>query len=294
MSLKSSGLELTEDGTRQQVIGLRFVGVDVPPTAVIMGAHLQFTADRASSEATSLLLQGEASDDASTFVKVNGDVTLRPRTLQAASWNPAPWSSGDSGPAQQTSELKGIVQEIVDRPGWSAGNAMAFVVSGSGDRIAGAYDGVPERAAVLEIEYHETCEADVDGDGFVCAVDCDDGDASVHPGVSDVCDGIDNDCDTLVDEDYVDTATSCGTGACGAAGALECLGGTLVDSCEPGTPAGHDALCNGEDDDCDGSVDEDYVDSATACGVGACGATGATACVAGAVVDSCDAGTPAS
>jgi hypothetical protein len=292
VSLKSSDLELTEDGTRLQVVGVRFVGVGVPPDATIVSAHLQFTADQTNSEATSLLLQGEASDDASTFLKTNGDVTQRPRTLQTVSWDPAPWANGDSGPEQRTPELKQVVQEIVDRPGWSAGNAMAFVISGSGHRIADAYDGVPERAPVLEIEYLQTCVADADGDGFSCAIDCDDGDASVHPGASDLCDGIDNDCDTLVDEDYVATPTSCGVGACDAAGLLECLSGVLVDSCEPGAPAGDDALCNGRDDDCDGSVDEDYVDTATACGIGACGASGVLECVAGTQVDSCQPGAP--
>ena len=47
-------------------------------------------------------------------------------------------------------------------------------------------------------------------------------------------------------------------------------------------------VCDGEDDDCDGSTDEDYLALATSCGVGACGAVGSRACVAGAVVDTCD------
>jgi YD repeat-containing protein len=106
------------------------------------------------------------------------------------------------------------------------------------------------------------------------------------------CDGIDNDCDASTDEAYVPTATSCGVGACGATGATSCVSGAVVDSCEAGTPTGTDATCNGQDDDCDGDVDEAYAPTATSCGVGACGATGATACVSGVVVDSCDAGAP--
>ena len=41
---------------------------------------------------------------------------------------------------------------------------------------------------------------DGDGDGF-SADDCNDGDASIHPGVDDPCDGVDNDCDSETDED---------------------------------------------------------------------------------------------
>jgi hypothetical protein len=294
INLTSSDLELTEDGTRLQVVGLRFRNLDVPREALILGARVQFTADETDSVATSLTIEGEASDDATTFVEVDGDVTSRPRTSHAIAWEPPPWTSpGAAGPDQRTPELAAVVQEIVDRPGWSAGNALALLISGSGHRTASAYDGSAGQAAILEVSYLEACEADADGDGFTCKVDCNDGDASVHPGVVDLCDGVDNDCDGDVDEDYLPTPTSCGVGSCDASGALECVAGEIIDSCEAGTPAADDALCNGLDEDCDGSVDEDFVPQATSCGVGACGASGDTACVAGTVVDSCDPGAPA-
>ena len=51
--------------------------------------------------------------------------------------------------------------------------------------------------------------------------------------------------------------------------------------------------CNGIDDDCNGTNDEDYISVATSCGIGACASTGATSCVNGGVQDSCTPGTPA-
>ncbi|MCK5799783.1 MAG: putative metal-binding motif-containing protein, partial [Deltaproteobacteria bacterium] len=50
-------------------------------------------------------------------------------------------------------------------------------------------------------------DADRDGYGVGCKAgpDCDDADASVHPGAAERCDGIDNDCDTFIDE-------NCGAG----------------------------------------------------------------------------------
>ncbi|MCB9656484.1 MAG: hypothetical protein H6726_02455 [Sandaracinaceae bacterium] len=104
------------------------------------------------------------------------------------------------------------------------------------------------------------------------------------------CDGLDDDCDGTTDEGYVSTATSCGVGVCGATGATSCVSGAVQDSCAPGAATGADTLCDGMDEDCDGSTDEGYVSTATSCGVGVCGATGVTSCVAGTVSDSCTAG----
>jgi hypothetical protein len=107
------------------------------------------------------------------------------------------------------------------------------------------------------------------------------------------CDGIDDDCNGEVDEDYAPEATSCGVGACAATGVTSCVDGAVEDSCTEGAPAADDSTCNGIDDDCNGEVDEDYAPEATSCGVGACAATGVTSCVEGAVEDSCTEGTPA-
>ena len=127
---------------------------------------------------------------------------------------------------------------------------------------------------------------------------CSDGrvSASCTPGgaaaADTVCNGIDDDCNGELDEDYVTVRTACGVGACGAAGWSSCQAGVVRDSCVPGTGASADTTCNAVDDDCNGRVDEDYVGQSTACGIGACAADGSTRCSAGSVVDSCHPNTP--
>ncbi len=69
------------------------------------------------------------------------------------SWAPAPWTLvGEAGIDQRTPDLAGVIQEIVNRPGWASGNAMVMLISGTGHRTARAYEGEAAGAALLHIE----------------------------------------------------------------------------------------------------------------------------------------------
>ncbi len=109
------------------------------------------------------------------------------------------------------------------------------------------------------------------------------------------CNGIDEDCDGAADDDYVAEQTSCGAGICaGTTGSTACVAGTVEDSCDPLAGALADTACNGIDEDCDGTADEDYVPVPSTCGVGACISEGLTRCVNGGVQDTCSARRPSS
>ncbi len=137
-----------------------------------------------------------------------------------------------------------------------------------------------------------TFHADDDGDGYgnsgatsdACDVpaghvvddtDCDDTDADVNPGATEVCDELDNDCDGLVDDDdsslstsstttfyadadadgYGDTSTS--------AEACVVMSGYVdndadCDDADADVSPDASEVCDGVDNDCDGDDDEDF------------------------------------
>ena len=156
VSLTSGDLELVIDGTPHQAVGLRFAGLAIPPGATITRAYVQFVADEAQSEPTSLTIRGEAVDDAAAFTATSGSLTARlgSATASSVSWpNLAAWTAGAAGVDEQTPELKSVIQEIVGRAGWRSGDALALYVTGSGHRTAVAFEGAATNAALLHVEF---------------------------------------------------------------------------------------------------------------------------------------------
>ncbi len=154
MYLDSSDLELVDDASYagRQTVGLRFRGVAVPQGARIVAAHLELVVDEATAGPTSLQVRAQAADHAPPFTTATADLTTRTLARAVVRWPDVPaWST--VGALQRTPDLATVVQEVVDRRGWTAGNSLVLVVSGTGSRVARSADSHPDDAPRLVIDY---------------------------------------------------------------------------------------------------------------------------------------------
>ncbi|HMV66638.1 MAG TPA: putative metal-binding motif-containing protein [Myxococcota bacterium] len=155
-------------------------------------------------------------------------------------------------------------------------------------------DGVDNNGDNVEDCDDPACEGvcDADHDGFIAVArggpDCDDTTTAIRPDASEICDGIDNDCDRLIDDDddvvvgatiWYDDADDDGYGdpnlfaaRCdpGDAQVVQ-LGGDCDPRSSAVNPGASERACDGVDNDCDGATpdsrdaDNDGADSCDDC-----------------------------
>jgi hypothetical protein len=152
VSLDSSDLELVKDSNKQ-LVGIRFNDVQLARDSLIRSAHLQFTCDEPSDEATSLIIAAEDTGSARQFSEDSHDLSSRTTTSAEVFWEPAPWKkAGDAKEPQRTPDLAPLVRAVIARADWKPGNSIAFLISGSGKRTAAAFKSGGPGAALLVVD----------------------------------------------------------------------------------------------------------------------------------------------
>ncbi|MBM4371316.1 MAG: putative metal-binding motif-containing protein [Deltaproteobacteria bacterium] len=112
------------------------------------------------------------------------------------------------------------------------------------------------------------CDPDDDGDGETDAGDCAPLDPLAFPGAEERCNFQDDDCDGATDEGLPEVGTPCVSedpAACDPAGWWICDALTGAAVCLPQAWPGAQELCDGKDNDCDGTVDEPGSPGCVAC-----------------------------
>ncbi len=155
MYMTSSDLELPEDGGDIQVIGLRFLNIEIAQGANIINAYVEFTADDVEAdEPVNLIIEGELVPDAPAFVAIDNNVSDRTRTTAKVEWQPEHWTTVSQ--KHQTPDISAVIQDIINQEGWSSGNALVIIISDNPDNPSQgrreAASGTGARAPLLHIE----------------------------------------------------------------------------------------------------------------------------------------------
>lgn len=151
VKLRSRDLELVENSGSQQTVGLRFTNLDLPAGATILNAYIQFVVEESSDRPTTLTIKAEATDDAAPLTPARNGLSTLGVTTAGVTWSDLPaWTKNEQ---QWTPNLAAVIQEIVDRSGWTTGNDLRLIITGSGLRSAWSYDGMPGAAPMLYVEY---------------------------------------------------------------------------------------------------------------------------------------------
>ncbi len=198
VNLSSSDLEMVNDGSVNQTVGIRFTNVTVDQGITISSSFVQFQADGTTTGPVTITIEGELSTNASVLTTANSNISdtgVRPRTVASESWSPADWNtSGQADVDQRTVDISSIIQEIVNQPGWVSGNAMVLIFTGpSGTRTAeddptiltiqtgttstfvcASEVSLPDEDSNGEYDFRETDQIDADFDGIPDIDDIDD------------------------------------------------------------------------------------------------------------------------
>ncbi len=130
--------------------------------------------------------------------------------------------------------------------------------------IDGDYD---SDFVVINVEEAPPVCADKDVDGYGDPVsisctypdlDCDDNNEYINPGATEMCNGVDDNCNELIDEDFTNLGGSCsvGLGECQATGVFVCTADGTGTQCNAVAGDPTTEICDGLDNDCDGQTDE--------------------------------------
>ena len=131
-------------------VGLRFQLVGIPKGALITSAVIQFTAVQVATEPTSLSIR--VVPNAAPFT-TSTDLTALTGATASSLWTPGDWAVDEAGTNEQTPDLTDLLKPIVQDPQYKPDSAVAFIITGSGHRVARSFEAALPLAPFLEVKY---------------------------------------------------------------------------------------------------------------------------------------------
>jgi hypothetical protein len=174
MATGSSDLEMPYENagtppTTEQIIGLRW-SVPLAPGTQVLKAYIEFRVDenKGGTAPVNLIIEGQLALNAPGFQDVAKNISSRaPWTTAQVKWAVENWPT--VGLQSRSADIAPIIQEIIDQPGWAAGNALVLAIRddksnpSTGVRCAGT-------SPTLHLEvYNPTAYAPSPADGEIGA-----------------------------------------------------------------------------------------------------------------------------
>nr|WP_241664418.1 PilC/PilY family type IV pilus protein [Ningiella ruwaisensis] len=150
-----TGSHLNFRRSSNNYVGLRFQDISIPPGARISSARIKFTSvNNYNHDDGRMRIRGVAQDNPSAF-----DESRKHQLRDKPKTGASVWFE-DFGEWKKNNEyyspnIKDVVQEIINRPGWSQGNALMLVLDSfdNKDIAAWTHKGSEGRAVELEITF---------------------------------------------------------------------------------------------------------------------------------------------
>ena len=124
-------------GNGDNLVGLRFTGLDVPDGATVTGAYIEFEAKHSDADAARITIAVEASTAATPFGHCADSIAARPYLDATTSWSPEAWVEGG---VYRTADLAATIAALIGTDGLDPDEALAFRFTGTGEREAASFE----------------------------------------------------------------------------------------------------------------------------------------------------------
>ena len=150
-TVSTTGANLNANSATQWA-GYRFLNVTIPPGSTVTASTIELEFISGSFDDPDVTIYADDTDDAPAFTTTANDISNRTATTATVTWTASYIGTG----IKTSPSLTTIIQEIIDRPGWASGNAIAIIYVGRSSASfirTRAYDAGSGTPAKLNITY---------------------------------------------------------------------------------------------------------------------------------------------